>query len=681
MFKVTKQEHVGGIFISLRLTNIPKPTIPNTASLLRVRGVARGWASTLTGMQTPLSLVRIGRLALVAVLMSLLGCAVAPDPALQSPMWIQAQGWRIDQTGQARLQDAQAAADWQDFKGWRRFGYGPEPIWGRVLLRAAEAGTGTPLVVRVRPAFLDHLTLYDPMAQLELHTGDAMAPSDDDLGSIDFGFHIPALSQDRDIYLRLESTSSRSIHVEVLPDRLARQKMQRQEGLFGFLLSISAVFATWAAIQWWQTRDRVMGLFALKQLVSTLWAFFFLGFAQLTIGPWLAPGVLTAVASALIPLSIGSVLWFMATLLQAYQPSKHLLRMCFTLAGALALMPLLQWAGLTRASLMICSASVPVAVVMLFTTLLSAPRRTLDPPPIPKLYMQCYLGVYGVFSALPPAVYLGWIEKIPVVLLGNLNQAMFDGLMMFFILQFRSKALKHMQQQAELELARSHEQAAVEKRQREETSQLFSMLAHEMRTPLATLHMWMEAGQLNSQILERAIADMNRVIERCVHSDQLSDRGLQPVYQCVDALAVTQATIGACRAPQRVDFVSPDGPAILPVDTQMLSIILVNVLDNACKYGRPESRVQVVLEPWVQGARAGWRWHVSNQIGPVGLPDAQRLFDKYYRSTQARRQSGSGLGLFLVKALLDLMHGTITYEPGNMQLSFNVWLPAEPTWC
>jgi signal transduction histidine kinase len=53
------------------------------------------------------------------------------------------------------------------------------------------------------------------------------------------------------------------------------------------------------------------------------------------------------------------------------------------------------------------------------------------------------------------------------------------------------------------------------------------------------------------------------------------------------------------------------------------------------------------------------------------------VFDKYYRSANAKRQSGSGLGLFLVKSLLELMHGRVTYTPLKQRVRFEVWLPVD----
>jgi signal transduction histidine kinase len=77
--------------------------------------------------------------------------------------------------------------------------------------------------------------------------------------------------------------------------------------------------------------------------------------------------------------------------------------------------------------------------------------------------------------------------------------------------------------------------------------------------------------------------------------------------------------------------------------------------------------------------RPGWRWRIENTVGEAGVPEADKVFDKYYRSAKAQRQSGSGLGLglFLVKSLLELMHGTVSYTPLFERVRFEVWLPMQ----
>ena len=67
---------------------------------------------------------------------------------------------------------------------------------------------------------------------------------------------------------------------------------------------------------------------------------------------------------------------------------------------------------------------------------------------------------------------------------------------------------------------------------------------------------------------------------------------------------------------------------------------------------------------------------VTNQVGPLGKPDPERVFKKYYRNTSATKISGSGLGLFLVHELVGIMGGTIAYLPEENAITFVVWIPS-----
>jgi signal transduction histidine kinase len=102
------------------------------------------------------------------------------------------------------------------------------------------------------------------------------------------------------------------------------------------------------------------------------------------------------------------------------------------------------------------------------------------------------------------------------------------------------------------------------------------------------------------------------------------------------------------------------------------------VLENAYKYSAPNTVIQVELAAHTgSNNKQGWRWVFENTAGEAGFPDAEKVFDKYYRSPSAQRQSGSGLGLFLVKSLLELMHGQVTYTPLQDKIRFEIWLPVE----
>jgi hypothetical protein len=213
--------------------------------------------------------------------------------------------------------------------------------------------------------FLDHLTIFDPRANLVLRGGDAIAPTKEDLQSLNFSFQIPALAQERDLYVRVESMSSRLVFVDVQPFHTAMFAMKRQDSLWAALLVLSTILALWGALQWWYTREKVIGVYAIKQSVTTLWLFFFSGYGRLFLGPWLEPGVLTTIAAALVPCLMASILVFNTVLIQTYKPAKFCLYLCYALAVLLALMPLAQFFGLTRESLKLSNTLAPVALLLM----------------------------------------------------------------------------------------------------------------------------------------------------------------------------------------------------------------------------------------------------------------------------------------------------------------------------
>ena len=617
---------------------------------------------------------------LVLVLL-LTGCQGGSQPPV-SPGLVMSQAWRMDVTGQETLQTAQAASDWQTLPDWNSWGFGRGTVWVRLQLRAApatarEPGTPTPWVVRVRPAFLDYVTLHDPATGLVLHSGDAVPPVGEDLSSIHFRFQIPALPQSRVVYLQMRSTSARTLHVQVQPYGQDLQSNRLQEWAMGFVMASSAIFAVWAFLQWTVSREKVIGAFALKQLFAAGWAFFFLGFARVSIGPGLPEGLLSTLSTLVFIGVISVTLWFFSLLIEGYQPVPGALRAIRVMALLVLALPLLLALGQPHLIVKLGNISVLLGFVLLLSALLSAvPRRVQQP--IPLAVFVAYMTVYSTLNALPSLIHLGWIPAHPMVLYGGFAHAVLDGFVMFVLLQIRARSLRQTQLQAALQLQRSMQQAEDEKRHRQEQSQLFAMLAHEMKTPLATLRMWMEAGQLKPETMERAIADMNAVIERCVHTGQLADQGLQPDWQALDPLALTRACCDSARESDQVDLHMPANADLIVADAQMLSIVLGNLLDNACKYSASGSRVTLRLQAQRELGRDGWCWQVSNWPGPAGLPDPDRLFQKYYRSPQARRLSGSGLGLFLVKGLLELMQGQIHYAVHEGEAVFRVWLPQGP---
>jgi signal transduction histidine kinase len=102
--------------------------------------------------------------------------------------------------------------------------------------------------------------------------------------------------------------------------------------------------------------------------------------------------------------------------------------------------------------------------------------------------------------------------------------------------------------------------------------------------------------------------------------------------------------------------VTEQAPAMF--DRTRLSQILLNLLDNAGKYNRPNGRILISLS----GTQTTWRIAVAN-TGP-GIPTeiAARLFTRFFRGEHSSEKAGHGLGLSLSRELARAHHGDLVLE-------------------
>lgn len=94
-------------------------------------------------------------------------------------------------------------------------------------------------------------------------------------------------------------------------------------------------------------------------------------------------------------------------------------------------------------------------------------------------------------------------------------------------------------------------------------------------------------------------------------------------------------------------------PYPLHADRDLLFQAFANILDNAIKYTPDNSRVSIVMK------QDGGKVSVSIEDGGQGVEtsELERIFDRFYRSEEARHSPGNGLGLALVKAVIELHDG------------------------
>lgn len=212
-----------------------------------------------------------------------------------------------------------------------------------------------------------------------------------------------------------------------------------------------------------------------------------------------------------------------------------------------------------------------------------------------------------------------------------------------------------------------------------EKRQFMNMLTHELKAPISTVSQALEQLSLREPQKRRAdhaLDDMNNIVDRCKQLNHLEHSKFAMQIERCDLSEILTSLRAHSPDPDRLEIEAALLPG-LDSDPQLLGIVMSNLLNNAFKYSPPLSMIQVEAQAAIENGKQGVKISVLNLPGTAGLPDAEKIFNKYYRSPGAKKQTGSGLGLYLVHSFTKLLGGQVKYDVKEGQARFSVWLPCQ----
>jgi signal transduction histidine kinase len=256
---------------------------------------------------------------------------------------------------------------------------------------------------------------------------------------------------------------------------------------------------------------------------------------------------------------------------------------------------------------------------------------------------------------------------------------------------FRNNAIELMRSQRILA-----EQAAVLERQLAQEQRLVqmqrnfvSMASHEFRTPLTVIDGHARRLDKTKEIVQpeeigdragkvrSAVLRMTHLIDKLLNSSRLIDGGAASyVHQAeMDLVSLLQEVCQTHREMVPAAEIT-EGFATTPIrmmgDPKLLFQVFSNLLSNAIKYSPDGGRIEVSAQIMDHAAV------VSVADNGIGIPrdDFDRLFERYHRGSNVSGIVGTGMGLYLVKMMVDLHHGAIEVESKEGKGSrFTIRLP------
>jgi signal transduction histidine kinase len=218
---------------------------------------------------------------------------------------------------------------------------------------------------------------------------------------------------------------------------------------------------------------------------------------------------------------------------------------------------------------------------------------------------------------------------------------------------------------------------------------LISLASHELRTPLTSLQLRVQllARNARTETLSRErfsrdaagaedqVKRMARLVDDLLDISRIMSGRLRLDVEEVDLGGFVREVVDRCPEPQRelVGVTAEGEPIIGRWDRMRIDQIVSNLLSNAIKYG-DNNPIEISVGREADRARLVVRDH---GVG-IAAADLPRIFERFERAA-ARNVGGFGLGLWIVRQVVDALGGTIAVESRvGLGSVFIVELPLEP---
>lgn len=234
-------------------------------------------------------------------------------------------------------------------------------------------------------------------------------------------------------------------------------------------------------------------------------------------------------------------------------------------------------------------------------------------------------------------------------------------------------AFDHMRE--EITQARKNEENAIN-----ENKTIIATLSHDIKTPIASIRAYAEGLEANLEAdYEQRERYLAVIMKKCDEVTRLTNdlvlhslselERLEVNEQKINIKAVLEEILSDLEY-KEIKIIKPIPEAFLMADKKRLAQVIENLLNNARKYA-PGTQVDI----WAAVDEGRYEIHIRDYGTGIFPEDMPFIFDKFYRGKNVENAPGSGLGLYIVKYILNKMDGDISLKNHRNGLEAIVWLP------
>ncbi len=210
-------------------------------------------------------------------------------------------------------------------------------------------------------------------------------------------------------------------------------------------------------------------------------------------------------------------------------------------------------------------------------------------------------------------------------------------------------------------------------RRNEQHDAFINSVTHELKTPIASIKLYLETLKTRDVTPEKQrefydvmLADTDRLLNTVEQVLKAGGAGSKLKTAEIDLPALLTECIAIIRTQRNLDagvirFTEPAEPMTVMGDESELKTAFVNLLENAVKYSENNPRISIRAKRAALNKRAEI-FIKDNGLG-IASGDLKRIFKRFYRVAESASETrGTGLGLFIVKSIIERHGGRVSAQ-------------------